>query len=860
MDSIEEYFQGEYIVEKNRIKEIEELMKDVLKTICLRDSNGWPYELDDSKTQKENLPKKYSYSTSIMLLFVVNKFVNNIDDKSPVIPCINWEYGADLKEELEKRITNNDCVDDIKNLVSNSLEFETSNSLIVNSGTFGINDPLTLSWLAEIIANFNQKFDDVYKLKFTRLALERIKLAFGNPDGDESTLNLDSANGRRSTNHIFPLLRVIHLYKTLFKHKCFLIESDEFKLDVEAIKKSVHTKLFENLQNRINQQISYSVLKNSLFDTAELVLSIEGLILIDDKRRVDEKLLTTSFEILQINQKNNLYWRPLKPFVTSPQGDILLPLSIEIANSLLRICKHLESKKKYYFHEFFDIFENYSKWLLSNVSQCDLKGEDSKVEVHRGWRSEHVQKLNVIHPWETSQVVIYLMNYKSMLQDRIAYRSLKKSGLSCDYSYVKDNGKVCVDKWNDKWNVTISTEPNNCYKEIADEYISKHNKKSKFSMLLYGPPGTGKTAIAEDLAKALNWRLITITPSDFIKNGEADIEGRAKSIFKTLEQQKDCVILFDEIDRLILDRDSVYYAAQGDMFQFMTPSMLVKIKDLRTKKRSIFIIATNYEERIDSAIKRVGRIDQKFLINLPDLNQRTKIIKDFLRENIKESLYLSSADIETIDALEKSHKDTINEKSDKSEIKEENISYGLKRNNILDTAIENKLINTVTGVNILLHLSKETVFYTYGELSTLIISALKGIQTLDGLSENLIKTFKEQDQPTVKLSNYNRRFQTERKLVGGIEEEKDLQIYPYKEFFSLLYLKIESKIDLSESALTLVDLENVISKNEKELTIRVFQIDPDLELAKNTESDRVFKVLSPFEAYKANEYKKKKNA
>ena len=66
------------------------------------------------------------------------------------------------------------------------------------------------------------------------------------------------------------------------------------------------------------------------------------------------------------------------------------------------------------------------------------------------------------------------------------------------------------------------------------------------------------------------------------------------------------------------------------MFQFMTPSMLVKIKDLRTKEKSIFIIATNYEERIDSAIKRSGRIDLKYLINPPNLIQRKAILVELL--------------------------------------------------------------------------------------------------------------------------------------------------------------------------------------------------------------------------------------
>ncbi len=58
-------------------------------------------------------------------------------------------------------------------------------------------------------------------------------------------------------------------------------------------------------------------------------------------------------------------------------------------------------------------------------------------------------------------------------------------------------------------------------------------------------------------------------------------------------EQVEAVILLDEIDRLILDRDSKLYSKQGDMFQVRTPGMLPKLKDLRGQKRSIFIIATH---------------------------------------------------------------------------------------------------------------------------------------------------------------------------------------------------------------------------------------------------------------------------
>ena len=64
------------------------------------------------------------------------------------------------------------------------------------------------------------------------------------------------------------------------------------------------------------------------------------------------------------------------------------------------------------------------------------------------------------------------------------------------------------------------------------------------------------------------------------------------------------------------------YHKQGDAFQFMTPSMLVKLKDLRNAEQTIFIVATNYYERIDPAARRVGRVDHRYLVMPPCREQR----------------------------------------------------------------------------------------------------------------------------------------------------------------------------------------------------------------------------------------------
>ena len=270
-----------------------------------------------------------------------------------------------------------------------------------------------------------------------------------------------------------------------------------------------------------------------------------------------------------------------------------------------------------------------------------------------GWHSEHINDPQVIHLWDTSQVVEFLLSFRAMLQTHIARETLVLSGVKIEEAETAT--------WSDR---ADTYEPVSTNTEITSGRVFNHVNidfirpwklfgDRNYSMLLYGPPGTGKTTFAESVADVLDFRLITITVSDFLGAGGALVEARAKAIFEMLKAQTDCVILFDEIDAFLLDRDSKHYRKQDTLFQFLTPGMLTKINDLRAKKRAIFIIATNYENRIDPAIKRPGRIDRQYLLLPPDLNKRISILKDasasksrgVLKRMAKASVYLSYKDI-----------------------------------------------------------------------------------------------------------------------------------------------------------------------------------------------------------------------
>ena len=274
----------------------------------------------------------------------------------------------------------------------------------------------------------------------------------------------------------------------------------------------------------------------------------------------------------------------------------LFPITVEVANSLLLSCELFASidLKQQLPADTLPLFRRYYTWVRARTVRIPAGLSNSYV----GWHSEHVNDRNVIHVWESSQVLEFLINYYNALERHIADTALSLSQLNVK-SKPRDHDRTWIDICAEYEPVSSLGDHYAAYKRLTSDFIepwkSRSGYRKNYSMLLYGPPGTGKTTLAENLAIELNLPMINISVSDFVGGGAAEIEARAKELFDILDAQRDYLILFDEIDQLLLDRDGGRYFNQQDVFQFMTPGMLTKLNDLRAGKRSLFVVATNYE-------------------------------------------------------------------------------------------------------------------------------------------------------------------------------------------------------------------------------------------------------------------------
>lgn len=534
-----------------------------------------------------------------------------------------------------------------------------------DSGTFGRQDPFTLTWLVELLRLALREpglADSAETATALTLAEEvartRCTAALVDPDNPVLTT---SRSGERAVLHPLPLLRIVQLAK--------LLEMNDEQQLARA------SRWFTEL---LHMQLSLRSIEHAAFDPAKLVFALEGM-LETSPLRVTRPIMRSFSSCIETTRQVDPTLRAVTPFKATESGAVHLFAGVEVFSSLLRIARMREQTGDVaFFEQIKPALHAYLQWLqatvvIGRVTMPPAMEQDSYPSStpadYLGWESEfaHTGDLS-IHLWLTSQVILLLHGYDALLTRSVASAELARVGLIIDVTdkLVPETAdqRLARARKDDPLQVGDAS-PYRTVSRLAESFVNPRATGDftvmSYSCLLYGPPGTGKTTLARRVAQELGWPLLTVTTGDFIVDGEAQVEARAKDIFMALLSQRNSVVFFDEIDRLILDRDTRDYKSQGDMLQFMTPSMLTKLNNLRRSEQVVIMIATNYADRIDHAIKRPGRIDQKLLVLPPDMTRRQILIKnclgqrgdarsadnDLIRDAARQSAWLTVTEVAT---------------------------------------------------------------------------------------------------------------------------------------------------------------------------------------------------------------------
>jgi hypothetical protein len=639
---LDDYLAGEFSEFDRERKHIDKVIKRTISALetGFTPDNGWPYEI--SLAANSGASNAHSASTSTITMISAALAAAAGRGRSTILSShLDWQ------PEDDRRLPGDDDKTlDVarRGLVLSLKEGEKAitegKKWVFKSGTFGLDDIFTLCWLVDLYSSISEHkpFETVQ----TQLATILNKALDHRPEFSQKNstslfkgrdlfkIDREGVVEQLSSEHAFPLLRVLQLMTWAHSYAAALDPSIAQRLKAEL------QPWQEEFSRRIHEQLSFHAIPDSRFDPAELAFSLEGLA-ISRQNSIDRAIVIRAFEVLAQEQQRNPTLRPARPVKAEPSGSALFPVSVEIFNSLLRTGAIVaESVGPTEVKKFLvNLCQRYYRWVMPRL----VHGNDGLPDIY-GWHSEHINNPQLVHPWETSQILLFLLGYRTLVDQYLAAKAVQVAGLSVKrFEPVSSSAKI-----KEAWaKLASQRDPVKLRKSklgldlavceaIQREFVNDHaeGRPVRYSMILYGPPGTGKTNLAEELAKCMGYPLITVTVSDFLAEGGLQIEARAKAVFETLAAQKKAIIIFDEIDHLLLDRNSREYHDAESSIQLMVPGMLTKIKDLRSAERSIFIIATNYEERIDGAIKRPGRIDRKYAVLPPDWERRSKIVKDVL--------------------------------------------------------------------------------------------------------------------------------------------------------------------------------------------------------------------------------------
>ena len=163
------------------------------------------------------------------------------------------------------------------------------------------------------------------------------------------------------------------------------------------------------------------------------------------------------------------------------------------------------------------------------------------------------------------------------------------------------------------------------YLEAPQKFQAMGAKIPK-GVLLYGPPGTGKTLLARAVAGEAGVPFFSISGSDFVEMFVGVGASRVRDLFEQAKANAPSIVFMDEIDAVGRHRGAGLGGGHDEREQTLN-QLLVEMDGFDVKGGVILIAATNRPDILDPALLRPGRFDRQIVVDRPDLNGRTGILK-----------------------------------------------------------------------------------------------------------------------------------------------------------------------------------------------------------------------------------------
>ena len=172
------------------------------------------------------------------------------------------------------------------------------------------------------------------------------------------------------------------------------------------------------------------------------------------------------------------------------------------------------------------------------------------------------------------------------------------------------------------------------YLKNKSRVITDLPKAQKFGVsipkgvFIVGMPGCGKSLCAKASAALFNTPLLKLDMGSMMGKYVGESEGNLRKAIKIAEAAAPCVLWIDEIEKA--------FSGVGGNNDIMTRMFGYFLSWMQEKKSSVYVIATaNNADNLPPELKRKGRFDEIFCVNLPNKEERKDIFKIHIKNKNK---------------------------------------------------------------------------------------------------------------------------------------------------------------------------------------------------------------------------------
>lgn len=230
--------------------------------------------------------------------------------------------------------------------------------------------------------------------------------------------------------------------------------------------------------------------------------------------------------------------------------------------------------------------------------------------------------VNKLKKYDTKTISIGLSEYIALFADRVDINLIEK--------FKKDlTSTIWFESIAGMWKLKT------LFLQEVIEPIKNPEKYKKYKLsipnwvLFFWPPGCGKTFMSRKLAEEIWYNFYEIKHSDIASPYIHGSTWKIGEVFSLAKENRPSIVFFDELSWLVPKRENLTWESQHKEEEIN--EFLIQLNDA-SKNQILVIWATNYPDRIDTAIMRSGRMDKRIYIWPPDLEARKDLFKMYLKE------------------------------------------------------------------------------------------------------------------------------------------------------------------------------------------------------------------------------------